>query len=402
MSDWASTTLGKIFVVDNTKLGPHVEEPTVMSLSKYDGFVRAEEYFDKRIASSNLDGYKVVEPGEWAFSTIHIDEGSIARNNLGERGVISPMYTTMRFVATDCIPEYAELLVRQPGTLAEYSRRAQGSINRRRSLPFKAFAEIEVVLPSRVEQGRIVDVMIAMDAHIDELDAERQATTSLLAVMRDAYPEGTEHALSHVVAGIDSGKSVQTSDERPLPGEPAVLKLSAIQLGTFVASEAKRLADLTAYTDAHLVAEGDLLITRASGSSDRVGYATIARDVPPQTYMPDLIWRIRTRPDVCQSTFLAHLLCSPSVRSMITSSARGTASMRKINKTLLGSLRLPIPSLEEQSAYVERCDAVAFAAQRLDLELTDLRAFRSALLTALLNREIEIPESYDSLLEEVS
>ena len=126
MSEWGVTSLGSLFALDNTKLGAHAEEPTVMSLSKYDGFVRADEYFDKRIASSKLDGYKVVQPGEWAFSTIHINEGSIARNNIGERGVISPMYTTMNFVANDCIPEYAELIVRQPELLAEYSRRAQG------------------------------------------------------------------------------------------------------------------------------------------------------------------------------------------------------------------------------------------------------------------------------------
>jgi len=299
------------------------------------------------------------------------------------------------------LPGFVRAIFQSPAFQKEASLRAVGTTERKR-LKEADFLKMPVAVPPLAEQGRIVDLMIAVDAQIDELDAERQTTTSLLAVMRDAYPEGPEHALSHVVAGIDSGKSVQTSDERPLPGEPAVLKLSAIQLGSFVASEAKRLADLTAHTEAHLVVEGDLLITRASGSFDRVGYATIARDVQPQTYMPDLIWRIRTRPDVCQSTFLAHLLCSPSVRSMITSSARGTASMRKINKALLGSLRLPIPSLEEQSAYVERCDAVAFAAQRLDLELTDLRAFRSALLSALLTREIEIPESYESLLEEVS
>jgi type I restriction enzyme S subunit len=275
--------------------------------------------------------------------------------------------------------------------------RAHGLLNVR----LKEFFSAQLFLPSPSEQGRIVDVMIAVDALIDALDAERRTATTLLALIRNAYPEGTEHPLSDVIAGIDSGKSVQTSDERPLPGEPAVLKLSAIQMGSFVASEAKRLADLAHHTDAHAVAEGDLLITRASGSFDRVGYATIARNVPPQTYMPDLIWRIRTKPDLCQSTFLAHLLCSPSVRAMITASARGTASMRKINKALLGSLRLPIPSLEEQFAYTARCDAVAFEAESLDSELTALRAFRSSLLTALLSQEIEIPELCDRLLEEV-
>ncbi len=70
MSEWEQTTLGCLFSVDNTKLGPHVEEPTIMSLSKYEGFVRADDYFDKRIASLKLDGYKVVQPGAWAFSTI--------------------------------------------------------------------------------------------------------------------------------------------------------------------------------------------------------------------------------------------------------------------------------------------------------------------------------------------
>jgi type I restriction enzyme, S subunit len=97
MSDWQQITLGRLFSADNSKLGPNAVEPTVMSLYKYAGFVRADEYFDKRIASEKLDGYKPVEPGGWAYSTIHVDEGSIARNNLGETGVISPMYTTLKW-----------------------------------------------------------------------------------------------------------------------------------------------------------------------------------------------------------------------------------------------------------------------------------------------------------------
>jgi type I restriction enzyme, S subunit len=51
MSDWQQITLGRLFSADNSKLGPNAVEPTVMSLSKYAGFVRADEYFDKRIAS---------------------------------------------------------------------------------------------------------------------------------------------------------------------------------------------------------------------------------------------------------------------------------------------------------------------------------------------------------------
>ncbi|MDP9904805.1 hypothetical protein [Arthrobacter bambusae] len=402
MSEWELTRLGDVTsqVQDLVKVVPGDEYP-LLGVKWY-----AEGPFLREVVTSETSKatrFYRVRTGHFIYNRLFAWKGSFGLVGADLDG----SYVSNEFPLFECnrsrlLPEFLNLHFRQPHAWAGIERASTGTTASRNRWKESQFSDYRIALPDTAEQRRIVDVVIAVDAQIDALDAERQTISSLLAVMRDAYPEGTEHALSQVVTGIDSGKSVQTSDERPLPGEPAVLKLSAIQLGSFVASEAKRLADLTVYADAHLVAEGDLLITRASGSFDRVGYAAIARDVQPQTYMPDLIWRIRTRPDVCQSTFLAHLLCSPSMRSMITSSARGTASMRKINKALLGSLRLPIPSLGEQSAYVERCDAVAFAAESLDRELTDLRAFRSSLLTALLSREIEIPESYDSLLEGVS
>ncbi|MCQ9184708.1 restriction endonuclease subunit S [Streptomyces sp. IBSBF 2953] len=343
-----------------------------------------------------------IRPNQIVYSRLKAFEGAItvAPNDLGE------VYASQEFPTFTCgermLPEYFRLLTTTKRLWEQLQALSTGMGGRRERVKPADFLTIEVALPSLPEQCRIVDVMASVDAQIYGLNAEREKAASLLALVREAHPEGTERELRSVISGIQGGKSVQTSDEKPRTGDPAVLKLSAIQLGAFVGTEAKRLADLTSYTNAHLVTEGDLLITRASGSFDRVGYAAIARNVAPQTYLPDLIWRIQTDPEVCQATFLAHLLCSPSVRSTITASARGTASMRKINKALLGSLRLPIPSLEEQAKYVQHCDAVAFAVADLDLELVNLRAFRLALMASLLNQEIEIPEAYDALLAEVS
>ncbi|MFG3153899.1 hypothetical protein ACGF7W_17885 [Streptomyces sp. NPDC048219] len=344
-----------------------------------------------------------VQPGQFIYNRLFAWKGSFGL--VGED--LAGSYVSNEFPLFDCdrtrlLPEFLSLHFGQRSVWSYVARVSTGTTASRNRWKESQFNDYEFALPSTAEQRRIVDVMAAVDAQVDALGAEKRRAASLLALVRNAYPEGTECALSSVVSSVQGGKSVQASDEKPQFGEPAVLKLSAIQLGSFVASEAKRLDDLTGYTDAHRVEEGDLLITRASGSFDRVGYATIARNVAPQTYLPDLIWRIQTKPEVCSTTFLAHLLCSPSVRSMITSSARGTASMRKINKALLGSLRLSIPSPEEQSKYVRQCDAVASEVEALDLELADLRAFRSALLASLLNQEIEIPEAYDALLEEVS
>ncbi|MGI5338493.1 restriction endonuclease subunit S [Streptomyces sp. CA-181903] len=401
MSEWERVRLDEVIALD-------VDTVPVTATTSYDivGVLnRGRGLLLREAISGDQTSYKTlnrIRPNQVVYSRLKAFEGAItvAPNDLGE------VYASQEFPTFTCgermLPEYFRLLTTTKRLWEQLQALSTGMGGRRERVKPADFLTIEVALPSLSEQRRIVDVMTAVDAQIDGLDAEKQKAVSLLALVRNAYPEGTEHDLRSVVSRIQGGKSVQASDEKPRTGEPAVLKLSAIQLGTFVTSEAKRLVDLTGYTNAHLVAEGDLLITRASGSSDRVGYAAIARNVAPQTYLPDLIWRIQTKPEVCQATFLAHLLCSPSVRSIITASARGTASMRKINKALLGSLRLPIPSLEEQSKYVQHCDAVAFAVDDLDLELANLRAFRSALLASLLNQEIEIPEAYDALLEEVS
>ncbi|MEE1786867.1 restriction endonuclease subunit S [Streptomyces sp. SP17BM10] len=400
MSEWKTVPAGTVATQrkDVVTLAPGVEYRTMgvrwYGRGAYDrGAGSTETIKAKRLFRAH--------GGDFVFNRIDTQNGAFDVVPAELHGALATNEFPLYVLDPDrLLPRFLLLYFQQRSVLGQIDAMRAGSEGRSRwkEADFEAW---RIPLPPLSEQRRIVDVMAAVDKQIDALHAERQRAASLLALARDAYPEGIECALSSVVSGIQGGKSVQTSDEKPKTGEPAVLKLSAVQLGTFVASEAKRLSDLTGYTNAHRVAEGDLLITRASGSFDRVGYAAIARNVAPRTYLPDLIWRIRTKPEVCSETFLAHLLCAPSVRSTITASARGTASMRKINKAMLGSLRLPIPSLEEQSEYVQHCNAVAFAVENLDLELADLRAFRSALLASLLNQEIEIPETYDALLTEV-
>ncbi|MCX4441334.1 restriction endonuclease subunit S [Streptomyces albidoflavus] len=402
MTDWELTRLGDVTsqIQDVVKVTPGEEYP-LLGVKWY-----AEGPFVREVVtseSSKASRFYRVSAEQFIYNRLFAWKGSFGLVGADMEG----FYVSNEFPLFECdrsrlLPEFLSLHFQQRSVWGEVERLSTGTTASRNRWKESQFANYRLPIPPTPDQRRIVDVMGAVDAQIGALDAEKRRASSLLKLVRNAFPEGTECALSSVVSRIQGGKSVQTSDEKPQSGEPAVLKLNAIQLGTFLASEAKRLDDLTGYTEAHRVAEGDLLITRASGSFDRVGYAAIARNVAPETYLPDLIWRIQTNPKVCSATFLAHLLCSPSVRSMITASARGTASMRKINKALLGSLRLSIPSLQEQSTYVQNCDAVASAVDALDIELAGLHAFRSALLAALLNQELEIPESYDALLEEVS
>lgn len=394
MSEWVSTTLGKIFAVDNTKLGPHVEEPTVMSLSKYAGFVRADEYFDKRIASSNLDAYKVVELGEWAFSTIHIDEGSIARNNLGERGVISPMYTTMRFVSTDCIPEYAELLVRQPGMLAEYSRRAQGSINRRRSLPFKAFAEIVVALPSKAQQRSIVEVIAAMDAQIAAL-GEELIRLGPLRVRLFLDSDDLDYVAVDRVASVSQGKALPKRVQGEHSGDVSWFKIADM---TGSGNKDGYTRAETRLTLEQINSLKGVVVPAGSVVFPRVGAAVLTEkkrilDVDAAVDENHLV--LTPREGVSAECLLA------AVESIRLAELVQTGAVPSLNMGLLRSAQIPWSIKANDRLNDALCEMRA-STRGLRAELADLHTFRSALMTSLLNQEIEIPESYNSLLEEVS
>ena len=402
MSEWEQTTLGCLFSVDNTKLGPHVEEPTIMSLSKYEGFVRADDYFDKRIASLKLDGYKVVQPGAWAFSTIHIDEGSIARNNLGEPGAISPMYTTMRFVATDCMPEYAELLVRHPGMLAEYSRRAQGSVNRRRSLSFKAFAEIEIALPPPEAQRRIVDVMEAVDAQIDALAAEAKAARALLRarrselLVRESATIPVKKAFSVLMgrqrAPQHATGRYMTNYLRSANVGDGVLHLADIKQMNFNPDERAKFG----------LRMGDVLVSEGSASAAAVGLSAVWRgEIEDPVCFQKTLLRFRAIDGVSTAAFTNHW-CQWAFESGTFLDISSGTNIKHITAVRVLEVPVALPGVEEQRAIADELDRLETQHTAVRDELAHLRSFRSVLLASLLSGEIEIPESYDALLEKVS
>ncbi len=76
----------------------------VYSVTKHDGFVPSVEYFKKQVFSRDLSSYRVVEPGQFAYATIHLDEGSIGI--APERCLISPMYTVFTHDAARVHPDY--------------------------------------------------------------------------------------------------------------------------------------------------------------------------------------------------------------------------------------------------------------------------------------------------------
>lgn len=386
---WTQKKLGDIFSLSGTRVGQAKEEPVILSVTKYDGIVPASEYFDKRIASKSIDKYKILGAGDWAYSTIHIDEGSIARNNTGIHGAVSPMYTTMHMIDNSILPRILDFIVRSEEMLHTYHQNQQGSINRRRSLPWKVFKSLSIDLPPLREQQRIVDLMDAVDAAISAAQAEVETTVELLGRYRDTHLWSTDSRIElGELCGVD-GKLVDPTGENAAMvhvGTDRIVGGTGDILGAVSAEEDGVTSGKYRFDERHIVYSKIRPNLMKVASPDFTGlcsadaYPLLPADNIPRIYLQQL------------------LLSSNFTEASVSRSSR--TKMPKINRTGLLTIEVPDHSME----FVAETSQVLLAMNEARIQaqnaLDRIGKLRSSMLTVLLSGEHEIPETYDQFLTE--
>lgn len=390
---WVETTLGNVLTRRSDRLGKG-PEPRILTVTEGAGLVDQLAHWGRRVATEDVSAYKVVDPGDVVYNVYLLWNGAIGQNLFRERGVTSPVYEVFTPKA-GVESRYLGLLLRSPVLLSAFDSISIGSIQRRRRAPWQDFERISILLPPLAEQRRIVDLIGALDDAIAAAEASATATDALSQRSRDALPAGPVRPIGEVLVGIESGTST-----KPVRGDGEkvfVMTLAAIRPGRFHGAEIKDVGAAVLPRKARLM-ESDLLITR-SNTPDRVGHVCVARGVPDNTFIPDLVWRLV--PDERQVTknYLEQALSSTRLREAITGSASGTSqSMRKINKAGFSRIEVPIPGIEEQNAYVAPLRQLARVRREYDSLLAGLLTLRSNLIGVLLAGEHEIPDSYDDLM----
>jgi len=152
----------------------------VYSVTKHAGFVRSLEYFKKQVFSRDVGGYKVVEPGDFAYATIHLDEGSIGI--APERGLISPMYTVFSVDRSLVDPGYLIRFLRSPRALAKYAHLGRGAVHRRKAISLAALGTLPIPLPPLPDQRRIAGIL----DHADALRTKRRQVIGHVDALRQS------------------------------------------------------------------------------------------------------------------------------------------------------------------------------------------------------------------------
>ena len=264
--------------------------------------------------------------------------------------------------------------------------------------------QVPLLLPPLVDQLRIVDLLGALDHQAEVLSGVKATARRTLDAARE---NGASLAVDRAKVGdliqnIGTGKSPPALNRRPLPGERAVLKVSAVRRGWFDAKEAKVVMETTTLPERSRLSDGDILITRAN-TKELVGAACRVAVAPAGYFLCDKTLRLHPRLDLVDPDFLVHALLSRVARAQIELGATGsTASMKNISQQTIRGIEIPLPPLVEQQQQSRLFAALDILGSRAEEGSYALKSVRAALLGDLLSGNHEIPDSYDALLESAS
>ena len=148
--------------------------------------------------------------------------------------------------------------------------------------------------------------------------------------------------------------------DNPISGtlQVGVLKTSAVSGGYFIPSENKQVVD----DEIQLVGcqvERDTFIVSRMNTPYLVGEVGYVERSYENLYLPDRLWKVRTKSSRVYTRFLALLLSSMRYQNNISSIATGTSgSMKNISKPNFLNLKIALPSLPEQQKIAAFLTAV--------------------------------------------
>ena len=98
--DWEQRKLGEL-VERVTRKNENMESTLALTISAQYGLINQEEFFDKRIASKNIEGYFLIRKGEFAYNkstSMDAPWGAVKRLDRYGKGVLSTLYILFRIL----------------------------------------------------------------------------------------------------------------------------------------------------------------------------------------------------------------------------------------------------------------------------------------------------------------
>jgi type I restriction enzyme, S subunit len=293
-----------------------------------------------------------------------------------------------------------------------FALHASGST--RYALPISVIESVSIPTPPKPEQTKIAEILSTVDRAIEQTETlitkQERIKTGL---MQDLLTRGIdEHGnlrseqthqfqespmgripvewevvkLSHFVARLAAGVSVNAEDTPCGSHQIGVLKTSALQKGKFISEQNKTIIKADENRAKVSPFAGTVLISRMNTPAlvGESGY--VDRDYP-ELFLPDRIWMtIFHERKATTAKWVSYVLTSPYARNYISLHATGTSgTMKNLPKASLLNMPLKSPkTLAEMKQIYEILQRHDDEVDRSCTYLAKLRSLKTALMQDLL------------------
>lgn len=287
------------------------------------------------------------------------------------------------------------------------------------------FRRLRIPRPPLAEQVLLTTFLDGETAKIDALMAEQRRLIDLLKEKRQAVishavtkglnphapmrPSGIEwlgdvpahwevKPVKRLIGKIESGTSVNASDEPAEEGTLGVLKTSCVYTGTFDPTENKTVVAEDVHRVSCPLKAGTLIVSRMN-TPELIGAAGLVPSAPGNLYLPDRLWQVSF--SSADLAFIHFWTLSNLYRGQVQAACTGSSSsMKNLGQDQFGGFVLAVPPLGEQVAIVAFLDGETAQFSALTAEAQRaiglLQERRTALISAAVTGKIDVRRLADT------
>jgi type I restriction enzyme S subunit len=225
---------------------------------------------------------------------------------------------------------------------------------------WSSLASFEFDLPPLDQQRRIAEILWAVDEVAVKTfsalaDAEALVNAELNDFLYHKSKWRTANTRDLLSEGTRNGFSPPTSQNA---GHIPTLSISAIRGGLVVPEGSVKYAEVNpSDVESFLLRRDDVLVVRGNGNRLLCGRAGIVKEIPEGCFYPDLLIRLRFRPDCMLPEFGTMQWNETKTHERLLKKAKSTNGISKINNKDVQSHELFVPPISEQTKFIENLKA---------------------------------------------
>ena len=410
-SNWELTRLATRFEERRTKVSDKDFPP--LSVTK-NGILPQLENAAK---SNDGDNRKLVKSGDFVINSRSDRKGS---SGVSDRdGSVSLINIVLE--PKNIYPQYCNYLLKSYNFIEEFYRMGHGIVADLWTTRYDEMKAVTMGIPTMPEQTTIAKFLDKKTTQIDQAIAIKEKQIALLKerkqiLIQNAVTRGLDPNVpmkdsgvdwigempnhweitrlkfySKIQSGVTLGKTYATDWLVEIP----YIRVANVQFGYFKLDDVATLHLPKTEIPRYFLKHKDILVTEG-GDIDKLGRGTVWKSEINPCIHQNHVFAIRINENKFLHDYVASYLASNSARKHFISTATKTTNLASTNRTHLGNVYLPMPSLEEQghiNSYIEQQSlSIESTVSNLETQIEKLKEYKSTLINSAVTGKIKVSD----------